>query len=103
SAMPQAPTPTGLTATAGDAQVSLSWTALSGVTNYNVKRAAISGGPYTTVASPATASYLDTTPTNGTTYYYVVTGVNGVEGANSAQVVATPVNAIQSWRQTYFN
>ncbi|MCA1607668.1 MAG: hypothetical protein LC775_19875, partial [Acidobacteria bacterium] len=38
--------PTGLTATAGNAQVALSWTASSGATSYNVKRSTTSGGPY---------------------------------------------------------
>jgi len=46
--------PTGLTATAGSNQVSLNWTAPSGATSYNVKRSTISGGPYTTNASPTT-------------------------------------------------
>ena len=53
SATPQAPPPqppTGLVATPGNAQVSLSWTASSGATSYNVKRSTVSGGPYTTVA-----------------------------------------------------
>ncbi|RPH71651.1 MAG: DUF1929 domain-containing protein, partial [Myxococcaceae bacterium] len=55
SATPQAATPqppTGLTATPGNTQVSLSWTASSGATSYNVKRSTVSGGPYTTVGSP---------------------------------------------------
>jgi fibronectin type 3 domain-containing protein len=83
--------PTGLTATAGNNQVALSWTASSGATSYNVKRATVSGGPYTTVASPTTASYTDTTAVNGTTYYYVVSAVNtSGESANSTQVSATP-------------
>ena len=37
--------PTGLAATAGNAQVGLSWNASSGATSYNVKRATVSGGP----------------------------------------------------------
>ena len=94
SATPQPPAPaapTGLTATAGNAQVSLTWTASSGATSYNVKRATVSGGPYTTVASPATASYTDPGLANGTTYYYVVSAVNGGgESANSTQAGATP-------------
>jgi fibronectin type 3 domain-containing protein len=85
------PTPTGLSATAGNAQVSLSWTASSGATSYNVKRATVNGGPYTTVASPTTTSYTDTGLNNGTTYYYVVSAVNGSgDSANSSQVSATP-------------
>jgi pectate lyase/fibronectin type 3 domain-containing protein len=83
--------PTGLTATAGNTQVSLSWSASSGATSYNVKRATVSGGPYTTIASPTTNSYINTGLTNGTTYYYVVSAVNAVgESSNSAQVSATP-------------
>jgi fibronectin type 3 domain-containing protein len=94
SATPVAPpsAPTGLTATAGNAQVSLSWTSSSGATNYNVKRSTTSGGPYTTIATGITATtYTDTGLTNGTTYYYVVSAVNaGGESPNSNQASATP-------------
>ena len=84
-------TPTGLTATAGDAQVSLTWTASSGATTYNVKRGTATGGPYTTVSSPAVTNFTDTGRTNGTTYYYVVSAVNANgESANSAEKSATP-------------
>ena len=83
--------PTGLKATPGNAQVALSWNASSGATTYNVKRATVSGGPYTVVASSTSISYTDTGLTNGTTYYYVVTAVNSVgESGNSSQVSATP-------------
>jgi fibronectin type 3 domain-containing protein len=84
--------PTGLTATAGDAQVSLSWAASTGATNYNVKRATVSGGPYTTVASAlGGTSFTDTGVTNGVTYFYVATAVGtGGESANSNEASATP-------------
>jgi len=94
SATPQAATPqppTGLTATPGNTQVSLSWTASSGATSYNVKRSTVSGGPYTTVGSPSATSFTNTGLTNGTTYFYVVTAVNASgESGNSSQVSATP-------------
>jgi len=85
--------PTGLTATAGNAQASLVWNAPSGATSYNVKRSLTSGGPYTTVAgSVMGAAYIDTGLTNATPYYYVVTAVNTAgESVNSSQVSATPV------------
>jgi hypothetical protein len=84
--------PTGLTAVAGNQQVSLSWNASAGATSYNVKRGMSSGGPYTTVSSPTTTSYTDTGLTNGTTYYYVVSAVNSYgESANSSEVSATPL------------
>ena len=83
--------PTGLAATAGNAQVSLAWTASTGATSYYVKRATVSGGPYTQVAAPTTNSYVDTGLTNGTKYYYVVSAYNSAgESANSSEVNATP-------------
>jgi len=83
--------PTALAATAGNQQVSLSWTASSGATSYHVKRASASGGPYTQVGAPTTASYTNTGLTNGTTYFYVVSALNATgESANSSQASATP-------------
>jgi cellulose 1,4-beta-cellobiosidase len=92
SAKPVAPatapaTPTGLSATPGNAQVALSWSASSGAAGYHVKRATTSGGPYTQIAAPTSTSYTDTSVTNGTTYYYVVSALDSAgESANSAQV-----------------
>jgi hypothetical protein len=95
SATPAAPpspgAPTGLMATAGDAQVMLSWNASAGATSYNVKRSTSNGSGYQTVGSPTTASFTDIGLTNGTTYYYVVTAQNTAgESANSNQASATP-------------
>jgi fibronectin type 3 domain-containing protein len=83
--------PTGLQATAGNAQVSLAWTASPGATSYHLKRSTTSGGPYAQVAAPTTISDTDAGLTNGTTYYYVVSALNAMgESANSSQVNATP-------------
>jgi cellulose 1,4-beta-cellobiosidase len=83
--------PTNVTATGGNGQVVLSWSASIGASSYNVQRSTTSGGPYTTIASPTTTSYTDTGVTNGTTYYYVIAAVNAVgPSANSSQVSATP-------------
>ncbi|HEY0703748.1 MAG TPA: glycoside hydrolase family 44 protein [Candidatus Acidoferrales bacterium] len=100
SATPTAPaqapaTPANLQATGGNAQVSLTWNASTGATKYNVKRSTTSGGPFnTTLASPTTTTYVDTSVTNGTAYFYVVSAVNTAgESANSAQATATPAGA----------
>ncbi len=83
--------PSALAATAGNQQVSLTWTASSGVTSYHVKRATTSGGPYTQVGSPTAASYTNTGLTNGTNYFYVVSALNtSGESRNSNEVSATP-------------
>ena len=57
SATPVAPTqppavPSGLQATAGNAQVALTWTASCGATSYHVKRSTVSGGPYAQMGAP---------------------------------------------------
>jgi hypothetical protein len=95
SATPQAPqpppAPTGLSATPGKKKVMLAWTAAPGATSYRVKRSTVSGGPYTLIASPTGTSYTNTGLQSGTTYYYVVSAVNGAgESANSSQASATP-------------
>lgn len=86
------PAPVNLTATGGNAQVSLAWNAAPGASTYNVHRSTVSGGPYSTIATTITpTNYLDTTVTNGTTYFYVVSGQNAAgEGPDSNQASATP-------------
>jgi fibronectin type 3 domain-containing protein len=93
---PPIASPTNLIATAGDAKVNLSWNAVSGAHSYNLKRTVIPGGTYITIATNiSSTSYVDRTVTNGTTYYYIVTAIdgNGKESANSNEASATPVAA----------
>ena len=83
--------PGNLTADAGDAHVTLAWTASSGAGSYNVKRATFSGGPYAVVTNVTTTLYTDTGLSNGTTYFYVVSALNiAGESTNSPQASATP-------------
>ena len=83
--------PGSLTATAGDAQVTLSWPAASGASSYNVKSATNSGGPYTIFTNVTTTACTNTGLSNGTTYFYVVSALNiAGESTNSVQASATP-------------
>ena len=84
--------PTTLVATAGYKSARLKWNPATNATSYNVKRANISGGPYSAMGSSTTTNYVDGGLTNGTTYYYVVSALNGAgESANSTETNATPV------------
>jgi chitin-binding protein len=83
--------PTGVSGTAGNAQVVLTWTAVSGATSYNVKRSLTSGGPYANVQTGVTAtSFTNTGLTNGTPYYYVVTALNA-SGESAISTQAGPL------------
>jgi hypothetical protein len=83
--------PAGLAATPGNNQVGLSWNASSGATSYKVRRATVSGGPYTMITNATSTRFADVSLVNGTTYFYVVSAVNiSGESLNSTQVSATP-------------
>ena len=88
-------TPTGLAATAGNGQVALTWSASSGAASYVVRRATASGGSYAQVGTATQTSYTDTGLANGSTYYYVVSALNGVGvSGDSAQVSSVPSAAV---------
>jgi hypothetical protein len=85
--------PTGLTASAGNGTVSLSWTASTGAATYNVYQGTSSGGeaatPVQTGLTTPTASV--TGLTNGTTYYFTVAAVDsGGTSAQSTEAHAAP-------------
>jgi hypothetical protein len=83
--------PTGIAATAANAQVNLTWNASTGATGYYVKRSTTSGAE-AQIAAVSTTSYSDNNVNNGTKYYYVVSAYNSYgPSANSAEVNATPV------------
>ncbi len=98
SAMPVPPipaAPTGVTATAGDGQVTVAWTASPGATSYDLywsTSSSVSKSNGTKVTG-ATSGGAVTGLTNGTGYYFVVTAVNlGGESAESSPAAsATPV------------
>lgn len=86
--------PSNLTATAGNAEVALSWSAGSGASSYNVYRGTSSGGESSTplVTGVSGTTYTDTTVTNGTKYYYKVASVNTAgTSSQSNEASATPV------------
>lgn len=99
SILPTVPgAPTGLEATAGDAQASLSWTAPAsnggtGILDYVVEYATDPAGSWTAftdgVSTGTTA--IVTGLTNGTEYFFRVSAVNGIgTGAASNVSAATP-------------
>ncbi len=88
--------PTGLSAAAGNGEVSLSWTAPgdADLSSYHVYRSIVSGNYYyyvDSVAAPITF-YLNTGLTNGITYYYVVTAIDtsNNESSDSNEASAAP-------------
>ena len=76
SVTPPPAVPSGLTATAGNAQVTLAWTASTGATSYKVYQ--LISGTYTYIATVSGATTDTVTSlTNGTSYSFEVTAVNG--------------------------
>jgi hypothetical protein len=96
--------PSGVSATAGDSQVTVSWTAptLGTPTSYNVYYATAAdvtpgaaGVTKVAVANAATSTVISGL-TNGTTYYFVVTSVNANgESGISSEKSATPAATLQ--------
>jgi hypothetical protein len=87
--------PLNFTATAGDGQVTLGWSAVSGASSYNIKRCLSQNGTYSNIQTGDTnTTYTDTGLTNGTTYYYKVSAVNLIgEGVDSDSVSVRPVHS----------
>ena len=83
--------PPALLLTPAKGRVDLSWGASAGAAGYHVKRATVSGGPYTTLANPDATGYRDDSVENGKTYYYVVSTVNSLgESQDSSEASARP-------------
>jgi len=82
------PPPTGVTATPGNGQVTISWSSAAGATSYNLYWSLTLGVNKTngTKIPNVTSPYVHLGLTSGTTYYYVVTAVNSYgESGESAQ------------------
>jgi fibronectin type 3 domain-containing protein len=88
--------PSNLQATAGNGQVTLSWSAVSGASGYTLYWASATGvGTATGTAIPISSTgHVHTGLTNGQAYYYVVTAsVGGLETAASSEASATPTGS----------
>jgi fibronectin-binding autotransporter adhesin len=87
------PAPQNLTATPGDANVALAWSAASNATAYYIKRSTTSGAGYINIATNSSLAFTNTGLANGTLYYFVVSAVGAAgEGANSVEVGARPTS-----------
>jgi fibronectin type 3 domain-containing protein len=85
------PPPTGIVATGGPTQVTISWDAAPGATSYNIYWFKSPGGatPVWTRIANATSPYVQTGLDAGAIYNYVVTAVNSAgESSPSSQVFA---------------
>ncbi len=94
------PAPQNVTATGGSSQISLSWDAVSGSTDYVVKRSANSGGPFVDLATGLSGtSYANTGLADGATWYYTV-AANGLPGVGTASSAAsaTTYTTVENWR-----
>lgn len=89
---PSAPT---ASASGGDGQVTVSWSAVTSATSYNIYWSTTSGVTTTTgtkISDITSTSYTHTGLTNGTTYYYIVTAVTSAgESSASNEVLAKPL------------
>ncbi|MCA1694949.1 MAG: hypothetical protein LC749_09550, partial [Actinobacteria bacterium] len=85
--------PTGLTAVGGTTgtggpQITLQWTASANATAYLIQRRETTTGPFSFVKVVTSTSYVDTTMSKNTWFYYVVAAVNAdALSANSGQVL----------------
>ncbi len=91
-------TPTGVTTSPGNSQVTIGWNAVAGATSYNIYWSTSPGVTKensTKIQALTESPYKQTGLANGTTYYYIVTASNGMEeSAPSAEAAAKPAATV---------
>ncbi|OLS18880.1 MAG: Amylopullulanase precursor [Candidatus Heimdallarchaeota archaeon LC_3] len=94
--------PQSLTSTNGNNLVNISWIAPSNngglaIIEFRIYRSTISGSGYSQIGTSLSSIYLDSSVTNGNTYYYVVTAVNSKgESLNSNEIISNPATTPSS-------
>ncbi len=85
----------------GDTKVVLEWNPILNLT-YNIKRSTSQSGPFTLVGTATNARFADSLLTNGTTYYYIISSIDGsVEYPGTSPIAATP--QLGQWDYYKFN
>lgn len=83
----------------GPPQATLTWTGPSVPTPaalfYKVQRATVAAGPFTQIAAPTAATYVDTAVVRGQAYFYRVFSACPVTGAGCG-TAASPINGDSS-------
>ena len=88
--LPPPAAPTDVSVAVSKLTATLTWTASSGATSYNVKRSLNSGSGYTTIANVTGTNAMDGSLAYNTTYYYTVSALSSSgEGGDSGEVSAT--------------
>jgi hypothetical protein len=92
--------PNGLAAVASGTLVQLSWNNSPDAAGYNLKRSSSPSGPFASIASSLSSNgFSDNPAADGSTYYYVVSGINSTgEGPNSAPASVTLYSPYQQWK-----
>jgi autotransporter-associated beta strand protein len=102
------PAPANVLSYPGNGTALVSWPVTPGATSYNVLRSTTPGSNYAAIASgsnavigpvcgsgPSNATYIDTTATNGTPYYYAIQSVNPV-GTSVTSTTSNPITPTSS-------
>ena len=88
--IPAGAIPSGILAKVVGTRITLSWWGSAYATSYNVKVAAVSGGPYATIGNPVATNFTDY-GVRGTTNYYVVSAISEAgESSDSDEISVTP-------------
>ena len=90
--------PSGVIGKSGYQSGEISWEPVSGASSYKVYYSLLNGGPYNTLAGNTSGlDYVATGLTNGQTYYFAVTAVQGgVVGIPSEQATVYPFDTNQA-------
>lgn len=77
-------------------QISITAPSVDGAFAYNLYRSAVSGGPYTLIATSDMPSFVDMPPSLYTTYYYVMTAVFPKGESDYSAEVSAQANTVPS-------